>query len=90
MWKVEYKKKFLKELLSLPPDIQYRIEVIVFQELETNNPFQLGYVNKMKGYNDKYKIRVGNYRIGLTINKKTETIICERVAHRREIYQIFP
>ncbi len=90
MWKVEYKKKILKELVSLPSDIQSRIETIVFQELETENPFELGYVNKMKGYKDKYKIRVGNYRIGLTIDKKSQTIICERVAHRREIYQIFP
>ena len=44
----------------------------------------------MKGYKDKYKIRVGDYRIGLTIDKKNQTIICQRVAHRREIYQIFP
>jgi len=90
MWKVQYKKKFLKELVSLPSDLQSRIETIVFQELETDNPFQLSYIDKMKGYKDKYKIRVGNYRIGLTISKKTQTIICERVAHRREIYQIFP
>jgi mRNA interferase RelE/StbE len=44
----------------------------------------------MKGYKDKYKIRVGDYRIGLTIDKTNQTIICQRVAHRREIYQIFP
>jgi len=64
--------------------------LIVFQELEYGNPFELGYIEKMKGYTDKYKIREGNYRIGLTINKKDKIIICERVAHRREIYQIFP
>ena len=64
--------------------------MIVFQELEYGNPFELGYIEKMKGYTDKYKIREGNYRIGLTINKKDKIIICERVAHRREIYQIFP
>jgi mRNA interferase RelE/StbE len=66
------------------------IESIVFNELESKNPFELGYLSKMKGYKDKYKIRVGNYRIGLTIDKKEQTIICQRVAHRREIYQIFP
>ncbi|WP_330203297.1 hypothetical protein [Cyanobacterium sp. Dongsha4] len=38
----------------------------------------------------EYKIRIGDYRIGLTINKKQKIIICERIAHRREIYQIFP
>ena len=44
----------------------------------------------MKGYKDKYKIRIGDYRIGLTIDKKQKLIICQRIAHRREIYQIFP
>jgi mRNA-degrading endonuclease RelE of RelBE toxin-antitoxin system len=34
MWKVEYTKKFLKELASLPKEIQSRIEAIVFTELE--------------------------------------------------------
>ncbi len=90
MWKVEYTKRFLKELASLPTNTQSRIELIVFSELEAENPFKLKYLKKMKGYKDKYKIRVGDYRIGLTINKKDQTIICQRVAHRREIYQTFP
>ncbi len=90
MWQIKYTKRFLKELARLPEDIQSRIEFIVFNELETNNPFELGYINKMKGYKDKYKIRVGDYRIGLTLDKQNQTIICQRVAHRREIYKIFP
>lgn len=90
MWKIEYNKKFLKELSSLPKEIQSRVELIVFNELETQNPFELGYISKMKGFKDKYKIRVGDYRIGLTIDKDNHVIICQRVAHRRDIYQIFP
>ena len=90
MWKIEYTKRFLKELASLPQETQSRIESIVFIELEADNPFALGYLNKMKGYKDKYKVRVGDYRIGLTIDKKNQTILCQRVAHRREIYKIFP
>ena len=90
MWKVNYTKKFLKELASLPQDIQSRIEKIVFNELERENPYSLGYLNKMKGHKDKYKIRVGDYRIGLTLDKKNQTILCQRVAHRREIYKVFP
>jgi mRNA interferase RelE/StbE len=74
----------------LSKDIQSRVETIVFSELQVENPFDLGYINKMKGYRDKYKIRVGDYRIGLTIDKANQTIICQRVAHRRKIYKIFP
>ncbi len=90
MWRIQYTKRFLKELVRLPKDIQNRVESLVFDELESENPFELGYLSKMKGYTDKYKIRVADYRIGLTINKQTKTIICQRVAHRRDIYKIFP
>lgn len=90
MWKVEYTKKFLKELADLPQDMQARIEPIVFQELESENPFNLGYLQKMKGYDDKYKIRVGDYRIGISVDKETQTLICQRVAHRKDIYRTFP
>lgn len=59
MWKIEYTKRFLNELAALPKEVQSPIELIVFAELEAENPFELGYLNKMKGYKDKYKIRVG-------------------------------
>ncbi|MEH2050764.1 type II toxin-antitoxin system RelE family toxin [Nostoc sp.] len=90
MWQVEYTKRFLKELAALPVEIQSRIEPIVFQELESENPFELGYLEKLKGYSDKYKIRVGDYRIGITLDQETKTLICQRVAHRKDIYRIFP
>ena len=70
MWKVKYTKKFLKGLASCPKDIQSRAEPIVFEQLACDNSFDLGYIEKMKGYPDKYKIRVGNYRIGITLDKK--------------------
>lgn len=90
MWTIEYTKRFLKELAALPLEIQSRVEPIIFEELESENPFALGYLEKMKGYTDKYKIRVGDYRIGLTADKKIQTLICQRIAHRRDIYKIFP
>ncbi|MCC5641908.1 type II toxin-antitoxin system RelE/ParE family toxin [Nostoc sp. CHAB 5824] len=90
MWQVDYTKRFLKELAALPFEIQSRIEPVVFQELESENPFELGYLEKLKGYSDKYKIRVGDYRIGITLDQVTQTLICQRVAHRKDIYRIFP
>ena len=90
MWKVEYTKRFLKELAKLPQSVQERVEGIVFDELECSNPFDLGYLEKMQGYPDKYKFRVGDYRVGLTVEKKTQTLICERVVHRQRIYKVFP
>lgn len=90
MWTVEYTKRFLKDLAALPTSIQERVEPIIFEELESENPFELGYLKKMKGYSDKYKIRLGDYRIGITVNKETQLLICERIAHRKDIYRTFP
>lgn len=90
MWQVEYTKRFLKELAELPEHIQNRSEIIVFQELKSENPFSLGYLEKFKGYSNKYKIRVGDYRIGISIDSTTKRIICQRIAHQREIYRVFP
>ena len=90
MWKVEYTKRFLKELSNLPNEIQIKAEKISFEELLSSDPFNLGYLERMTGYPDKYKIRIGKYRIGITIDKSQKLLICQRIAHRRDIYRIFP
>ncbi len=87
-WKVEYTKTFLKELARLPKEIQTRGEDIAFKELTSTNPFDLGYIEQMTGYQDKYKLRIGNY--GITMHKKKRLIICQRFTHRKDIYRVFP
>jgi len=90
MWKVEYKKRFLKELSKLPEDVQAQVEKTAFEGLICVNPFDLGYFEQMKGYPGKYKIRIGQYRLGITIDKQKKMIVCNRIAHRKDIYRVFP
>lgn len=90
MWKTEYKKIFLKELSKIPVSVRTRIEKIVFEELICENPHKLGLIEKLKGYDNKYKIRVGDFRIGLTLDSNTKIITINRVANRKDIYKIFP
>jgi mRNA interferase RelE/StbE len=84
MWKVEYKKRFLKELSKLPHGVQAQ------EDLVCENPFDLRYPEQMRGYPGKYKIRIGDYRIGVTLNKQKKVIVCNRIAHRKDIYRLFP
>ena len=43
---------------------------------------------KLKGDADYYRIRVGDYRIGIKVN---DGIVClVRILHRKEIYRYFP
>ena len=90
MWKVEYKKRFLRELSKLPGGVQAQAEKLVFEDLICENPFDLGYLEQMRGYPGKYKIRIGNYRIGISADTHKRLIVCNRTAHRKDIYRLFP
>jgi mRNA interferase RelE/StbE len=90
MWEVEYKKRFLKELSKLPEAIQAQAEKIVFEDLICENPFDLRYLEQMRGYIGRYKIRIGQYRIGITVDKEKKVVVCNRIAHRKDIYRLFP
>jgi len=44
----------------------------------------------MRGYPGRYKIRIGQYRIGISVEKSKRLIVCNRIAHRKDIYRLFP
>ncbi len=53
----KYKPSFLKELKKIPKIYIKTLENLVFNKIpSTNNPFSLKILNKMKGYQDYYKI----------------------------------
>lgn len=41
-WRIEYTKRFLKDLARLPKEIRNQVEEIVFEEID--NPFKVGYI----------------------------------------------
>lgn len=87
--KVEYRKKFLKELSQLPLNPRLDVEVFIFEILpEASTLTAIGKVEKMKGYKNFFKVRFGNYRLGLQL--VDDIVIVEIIAHRKEIYKLFP
>ena len=87
--KIKYKKQFLKELSKLPPPYQARVEELVFEFIPNENNLDImKRVSKLKGYDNYYKIRVGDYRIGLYI--EADSLEFKRVLHRKDIYRYFP
>ena len=87
--KIEYRKKFLKELSKIHIRERSRIEAFVFKDLpEANSIFELGNVEQMKGYPSYYKVRFGQYRIGIKL--KDGVVILEKALHRKDIYRYFP
>ena len=45
-------------------------------------------LKKLKGYKIYYRIKVGDYRIGVTIENDLVTFVVFR--HRKDIYKVFP
>ncbi len=43
-------------------------------------------MQKLKGYKDQWRIRVGDYRVIYIIDDSTKIVTVTRIAHRREVY----
>jgi mRNA interferase RelE/StbE len=85
-----YKKVFLKDLAAIPRRYRSRIERLVFEQIPASDTiFQDFDIHKMRGFENYYRIRVGQYRIGCKVTSDNE-IIFYRVKSRGEIYRIFP
>lgn len=65
------------------------IETFVFDQFpHMSSIAESGKVEQMTGFKSFYKIRFGPYRVGL--KAEADTVIFERVLHRKEIYRYFP
>ncbi len=87
---VRYRKLFLKDLKKLKSlKIYDKICKLVFEELPNiKNIEEIKGLKQLKGSNCRYRIRIGNYRIGLEIRE--DKIELMRILHRRDFYRYFP
>lgn len=77
-------KKAKKELESLHPEIHDRVlEALVGLK---RNPRPHG-VKKLKGEDDLWRIRVGDYRVIYRISDRELVVLIIRVRHRSEAYR---
>jgi mRNA interferase RelE/StbE len=81
-------RKFLKDLQPLSKDIKKSGEDF-FMSIEKANDFrEIHNIEKLTGYKEYYRYRVGNYRVGFSFREEKITFI--RILHRSEIYKHFP
>ena len=81
---IEYLPTFIKDLKALRGSPVYKsIYQLVFEDIQSaENLNEFPNIQKLKGSNTAYRIRVGNYRIGLFIIAN-DTIQFSRALHRR-------
>ena len=84
-----YTKKFLKELSKLPKSSREKIEIFSFDTLPISSSIDsIPNIKKLQGYENYYRIRFGDYRLGISYINNEITLM--RVIHRKEIYRFFP
>ena len=89
MMDISIKRIAVKDIEKLPGDVKDSITDLLFNELPNYSGInQIPKFEKLKGFKIYYRIRSGDYRIGLKYEFSKITII--RVLHRKEIYKYFP
>jgi len=87
--KVAYLKKFSKDLDKIKqPNDQASILEIIELVKQTQDITEVPGIKKLKGYEGAFRIRFGDYRVGVFVSE--ELVEFARVAHRKDIYKIFP
>jgi mRNA interferase RelE/StbE len=87
---VEFDKSFSKSLDKIKdPATLQRTEKAILKLEKAYSLKDVKNLKKLSGFKNYYRIRVGDYRIGLEqIDNKTLRLII--IAHRKDIYKKFP
>lgn len=87
--KVQFRKSFEKDLRKLRDrEVLSRVQGIIGEVEASQRLDEISNFKKLKTQGNYYRIRVGDYRIGIMIDGETVNFV--RILHRREIYKKFP
>jgi mRNA interferase RelE/StbE len=87
--KVEFLRSFERDLRGLNDPAMKRRLLKLIDDLERSDTLEgLGNVKRLVGHRHAYRIRLGNYRVGLFLINGTVELA--RFVHRRDIYRVFP
>jgi mRNA interferase RelE/StbE len=77
-------KSIQKQLDNLPNNIQERVYEKIAQLAEEPRPDG---VVKLKGYDNEYRIRIGDYRLVYEIRDQQLIVLLVQCKHRRDVYK---
>ncbi|MGK0464247.1 MAG: mRNA interferase RelE/StbE [Lentimonas sp.] len=84
---VEYRKSFLKDIRKIKDrNIQKRLKAVLLESVTSIDSMQ-GVV-LLSGTSEYYRLRVGDYRLGLKVSDEKAELI--RFLSRGKVYKHFP
>lgn len=86
---MKFEAKFAKDLRAIRErKVLNKMQEIIVDCKSAMNLSELKQVKKMQGYEHFYRIRLGEYRVGIEI--VGDEIIFTRFLHRKDVYKYFP
>lgn len=87
---VVFDRSFLKAITKLKDkELKLRIEKLIVEVEQADTLADIKHLKKMEGFKTFYRIRVGDYRVGIELESK-KLVRFITIAHRKDIYSIFP
>ena len=87
--KIEFLNRFYKDLDKISSQkINKQIASVIVEVENAETITKIRNVKKLKNSKIAYRIRIGDYRIGLYFEHNT--VEFARIAHRKDIYKVFP
>ena len=86
---LEFRDSFLKDVKHIKQAaVKKKITAVIVESRKATSLLDLKNVKKLEGTNDYYRIRIGDYRIGVKLQDKK--LIFLRCLNRKDICRYFP
>ncbi|MCC7301836.1 MAG: type II toxin-antitoxin system RelE/ParE family toxin [Bacteroidia bacterium] len=87
--KVEFLERFSKDLDKLKVKHVKDSVAKTIEKVESSSTLsEISGVKKLAGFKNAYRIRIGDYRIGIFVDGNV--VQFARIANRKDIYKLFP
>ena len=86
---VKIDKSFQKDTRKIKDKaLLKKIALVITNVQQAENIHQVKNLKKLKGSSERYRIKIGDYRLGIIISESSVEFI--RCLHRKDIYKYFP
>ena len=86
---LEFRESFLKDVNHIKEKVvKKKIAAVIAEVKAASSLSAIRNVKKMEGSENYYRVRVGDYRIGIKLQDRT--LVFLRCLHRKDIYRYFP
>jgi mRNA interferase RelE/StbE len=86
---IEFKASFAKDLRKVRDErLKERVREIIEQVEQAGSLQEITNMKKLKGETGYYRVRIGDHRLGLSVEGDIVTFV--RFLHRKDMYRYFP